>query len=1277
MSGKRLNPFQHALIRPDAYIGSIVTKNITAYALDDGEVTTRELVNNAGLFNIIREIGSNVIDNGWRSQKANIPMKSVKVTWDSENKQLSFWNDGAFISTKKHVYEYEDYRKKTITKDELYPAEVFFGEMLAGTNFNDDENVERKTSGRNGLGSKCTVVFSNEFIVRHTDSEAKKQFLQIYTNNGKDRTAPKLTAYNAKTAFTEISFKPDFERFKYDIEDEDVERDFIAQLGMYVLEVAAMTAIPVHFTVNDVKSTYHFKTFDKYVRMLYPATATHKLASITLQNGDECIIIESHTDPEAEIPETLDGIQHVSFVNGIRTKSGGVHVDAWKDAIFPAFVRVFNARKAKAKSPVLKTTAKDVYPYITLFIRTEADKPQFDQQTKDLLNGPPYHLWPEGKTKVAKEEQESVKEDIEKAIVKMLKWNFMVLLEEKLLARTGKSVTKATKVDGRVNFGKKSEDANLAGVEPENCTLWITEGLSAKAFVVRGVSHLERGQDYNGIFAIQGKFINVKKATRAEIEKNPEAPKLMKMLNIKFGVDYSKPENLKTLRYHHIRFATDMDDDGIHIRGLLINLFYASWPQMYEMNMISSLSTGVAKVWFPGRKDKDAKIFFSNPDYKTWYDTEGYNKSINEVKYLKGLAAINAKDVPFYFDDQKIVRYILEGDDKEYMELAFAGDKGAAKGEGKMSDRRKEWILRTSTPDEFTKRILDLNIGDEELPSDGSEEITECSEEYEDEYVYDGDLGLSTFIDRQLIIYHKMALERALPSIIDGLKDGQRKVFYAIRKRNYAKTADLEKVAGAVKEISCYHHGAASLMGTIGNLAIRYPGSNNLALLESDGEFGTRNFGPKGDDSGQPRYISTKLEAVAKLLFRAEDDPILTHNIADDEAVEYEFFLPILCTLLINGAAGIATAWSSNVPNYNPKDILAWTLAWLNEEHQSQPRLIPWYRGINGPIELEFEKGVDVDDPNNLPVRYRSTGILEECCGKGCKTIAGKKKCDGKPGWWHITDLPVGLWTADFKEDTIEYLATCNPPKGTKKKKLEKKCISDYKNYSTANKVHFMIKPTKDWEPEIGTTLKDMTTTAKFTNMVVVDTNNYPLRYDSAEQILEAWCERRLVFYDKRYEYQLGLYKRELLRAKNRYVFVKAVVDKKLNMHQRRDALEKDMLALKLSKMLPEKKENGSKNEEEIDILQDTIQEMKEMKETEENTKGGKKKETGPSFDYLLRMHMWSMTVEKSEELKKIIDLIKNKIEIHKGKTSKDLWKEDLAKFEIGYKKYLNDYPLI
>ena len=1228
MSGQRLNPFQHALKRPDAYIGSVKTTQIETYVFEGDRVSTRNATYNVGLMNIIREIGSNCIDNKWRSELAGVPMKSIIITWDTESKKLTFWNDGIFIPVEKKNYEYEDYRKKTTISEEMYPAEVFFGEMLAGTNFNDDEGEERKTSGRNGMGSKCTVVFSKEFTVKNADANNGKQFLQTYTENGTDRTKPKVKAYNAKTSFTEISFIPDFQRFDYDIEKEDSEVDFISLLGIYVLEIAAVTSLPVYFINGETKRTYHFKTFDKYVRMFYPNATCNKLASIKLKNGDECIIVESHVDGSVDLPDMLDGVRQLSYVNGVKTKSGGVHVDAWRDAIFPSFVRTFNAQPAKGKNTALKTTAKEVYPYITLFLRVEVDKPEFDQQTKDLLNGPKYDITPTGKSKFDKDEQLRIKEEIEDLVTKMLKWNFVPLLKEKLLAKTGKGTNKVTKAERRVGFGEKSQDANEAGVHPELCTLYISEGLSAKALCVRGISHLNRGQDHNGVFAVQGKFINVAKASMKEIMANPEAPKLMKMLNLKIGVKYNTPENFKTLRYHKIRFATDMDDDGIHIRGLLACFFYTFWPEFYEMDkFISSISTAVTKIWLPGRKEKDTLLFFSNPEYKKWYEESGKKLKIAEVKYLKGLASINPKDAPGYFEKPKIVNYFAEGDEKEYMKLGFEDE----------ADMRKDWIIRDMDPDSFTKKKL------------GMESESEKDIESEEDYVYDGDLGLSTFVDRQLIIYHKMALERALPSLMDGLKDGQRKVFYSIRKRNYQKTTDLEKVVGAVKELSGYHHGASSLMGTIKNLAIRYPGSNNIALLQSDGEFGTRLSGPSGKDSGQPRYISTALEPIAKDLFNSVDDPLLKRVIEDDCPAEYEFFIPILCTLLINGVQGIASGFSTTVPNYNPEDILKWTLAWLDNKHKSLPKLKPWYRGITGPIELEYDK-----INKEKPIRWRSSGVLTECC-KGCDIMVGNKKCNSTKGWWHITDLPVGLWTNTFKTE-IEYLESCIPPDGTKRKKLENKCIVDYKDYNTANKVHFMIKPAKEWDPSISTTLKKMVSPNSLSNMVVVDTNGYPLKYDSAEEIIEAWCERRLVFYDKRYEYIMALYKHDLKKAKCKYVYVKAVVDKKLDMYQGDEDLEKDMISLNLVKMRGKFSMTGEMYEDEI-----------EEKESKNEI----------SFDYLLTMHMRSMTVKKLQELKKEIENAITKINLLKAKNSKDLWREDLSGFQVSYKKYLNDYPLV
>ena len=81
---------------------------------------------------------------------------------------------------------------------------------------------------------------------------------------------------------------------------------------------------------------------------------------------------------------------------------------------------------------------------------------------------------------------------------------------------------------------------------------------------------------------------------------------------------------------------------------------------------------------------------------------------------------------------------------------------------------------------------------------------------------------------------------RSIPSVADGLKPGQRKVLYACFKRNLTSDIKVAQLAGYVSEKTAYHHGEQSLTMTIIGLAQDFVGSNNINLLEPNGQFGTR-----------------------------------------------------------------------------------------------------------------------------------------------------------------------------------------------------------------------------------------------------------------------------------------------------------------------------------------------------------------------------------------------------------------------------------------------------
>ena len=1555
---KRLNPFEHALKRPDTYIGSAKTVSSDVWIFDNLSTTAvqKKIKYNPGLFNIVREILSNAIDNVWRSKEEcpDTPLKKIELTINSGSGEISVWNDGYCIPVRQEESEYTEPRTGKVITEHIYPAEMFFGDMFTGTNYDDKEI--RKTSGRNGMGAKATNVFSTEFKVECACPEDKAKFVQVYRTNGTQRDDPFVSKFKNKCGYTLITFTPDYEYFKYpSLENPGADEDFISLLKLYAYEVSMITGVMVKFTTDEDTTSIKINSLERYVRMFYPDCVKNKMVTVHSPKGDECVLVEGD-EPDMDLLET---ISQISFVNGIRTKTGGIHIDTWRDTFMPAIVKAFNSRSSRStKEKVqVKTSAKEVYPYLHMFVRVEVDRPRFGSQTKDELTevfnekgeSIDYKLY----NSRSKKEKDEWAKTLDIAIKKIMKWNFVSWLEEKLLAKMDRNMARKEGSSRRVKMGTKADDANEAGKKNSHlCTAYIAEGLSAKCFVTRGISSIPRGQDFNGSFAVKGKFLNVQNASTREINNNEEVQQLKTFLGLRQGTDYSNEANFKTLRYGKVCILTDADDDGIHIRGLLLNFFYRGYPELVERGYIDSFSTAVAAAVFKGAaKGKGTKgvnpkklLFYSNPEFKKWCSSEEEKNLKNmEIKYYKGLGSINPKDAPGYFRDKKVLSYFMEGDEKEFMDLGF---------NEKRSDWRKEWITRGMVKskvyldDSCNDEPDEIEVDDEWIVDDDSDDEEPPAKAEPPNFVYEGKMGLSSFVDHQLIIYHKMALRRALPSIWDGLKESQRKILFTILERNYKKPKDLEKVTGAVKEETSYHHGGNSISEAIIKMAQGFVGSNNIPLLINDGEFGcvdpdtrvliwdgsvklakdvniddiligddgyprkiskivngeddmyrvTQGYGddyivnsqhiltllysghktirqknniwmacyydkpsgkvtqrgypfsksgyhnssklsseeakknledflkdipdeweifdiniqdylsfpshvkdkckgikikasiqwekravpmdpymlgawlgdgninknkhiPKeymlndeeirlrllagfidangdskyskginyaiislrgeeyghiindlqyisrslgfkaeigerecgimkeltisgpglcwiptriphkkltgcygkkyttycsvivkpenrgryigwhidgnerfllgdftvthntrllgGKDHAAARYPFTMAEDITRVLFSIQDDPLLERLIEDNELVEYKFFMPILPMILVNGVKGIASGFSTEIPCYNPLEIVNWIEMWLDRDVSNVPPLVPWYRGYNGIIELVKTKSGSVTN-------WRSKGILEECTGK-------------EKGWWNIKDLPIGTWTKPF-EEWLEYLETGLSPKDKKWKKKDVRGLSDIRSYCTPNKVHFMIKPTKDFIPdmEVPGNLKVMQTTKSFKNMVAIDENDYPHRFDSPEEILRFFCPTRLKYYGLRKKHVLDVLRNDLLKASNKYRFVKGVVDNKLDLHQDDDDLEK---------IFSGKPWNFDR------------------------VPYGQKKEL--SYEYQLSMQMRSMTVKKLEELKREAGKLTEDIKILESKTIKDMWREDLKKFRVSYSKFL------
>ena len=123
------------------------------------------------------------------------------------------------------------------------------------------------------------------------------------------------------------------------------------------------------------------------------------------------------------------------------------------------------------------------------------------------------------------------------------------------------------------------------------CTLIVTEGDSAKTLAVAGLSVV--GRDHYGVFPLRGKCKNVRDASVTQLTSNQEFNDLKKILGLQQGKDY---QDVSELRYGRLMIMTDADNDGSHIKGLILNMIHYFWPSLLKLGFVVSMVTPIIKA---------------------------------------------------------------------------------------------------------------------------------------------------------------------------------------------------------------------------------------------------------------------------------------------------------------------------------------------------------------------------------------------------------------------------------------------------------------------------------------------------------------------------------------------------------------------------------------------------------------------------------------------------------------------------------------------------------
>eukprot|EP00698_Gefionella_okellyi_P001427 TRINITY_DN11387_c0_g1_i1.p1 TRINITY_DN11387_c0_g1~~TRINITY_DN11387_c0_g1_i1.p1 ORF type:complete len:1190 (+),score=256.88 TRINITY_DN11387_c0_g1_i1:416-3571(+) len=839
--------------------------------------------------------------------------------------------------------------------------------------------------------------------------------------------------------------------------------------------------------------------------------------------------------------------QQVSFVNSVATTKGGTHVSYIADQIAKSLAEHISK---KHKATVSATLVKS---HMSLFVSCLIENPAFDSQTKETLTTKPQSF---GSTCLLPDKT-------------IYQWGESTGLVEEVLtslrAKQQRELVSKTSVRSKTRLLgiPKLDDANEAGAQWQKCTLILTEGDSAKALAVAGLGVL--GRDHYGVFPLKGKMLNVRDASHKQIIENAEIANIVKILGLDFSKKYEDPAELQ-LRYGRVMLMTDQDYDGSHIKGLFINMIAHFWPALLQRNgFLEEFITPIVKV----SKGAERKSFFTVPEYEAFMASLAPAEASHwHSKYYKGLGTNTAQEGREYFSNlaKHRIPFVWNGaEDASLINMAFSKH---------TREERKQWLLQ-------------LKDGTHVDHSQGS-------------------LSYQDFINKELVLFSSYDNVRSIPSLVDGLKHGQRKVLFGCFKRKLSKEVKVAQLSGYVSEHTAYHHGEVSLHSTIINMAQNFVGSNNLPLLAPIGQFGTRLAG--GRDSASARYIFTRLQPWTRRLFHEDDDTVLQYRQEDGETIEPVYFVPILPTVLVNGAEGVGTGWSTSIPTYSPLQIIDNIERKLADKPMVE--MTPYVRGFRGQIS-PTEGG------------YITSGIA--------------RKLDATTV--EITELPVGRWTEDYKE-TLDGMMQSK----------SKYPIRGYTEHHSDDRVKFVVQLSKsDMQTAESAGLNvyfKLHSTVNTTNMHLFNAAGVITKYTSPVQIIEEFIPVRLQYYTARKQYLTDRLRRIVERLQNKERFVSMVISGELKLNQRpRKQVLQDLLQLKFVPL-----EHVSAPSAPATVDDGVVAVAVEERPSPER-----------GYDYLLQMPLSSLTAERVSDLQKERGARASELTLLQATSEKDMWKADLA----------------
>lgn len=974
------------------------------------------------------------------ASKAVDRVSRISLSFDRATGRFVIENDGPGIPVVVHA----DATAKA--GHDVYVPEVAFAMFLAGRNM--EKPPDSVKGGINGIGAKLINVHSEEFTVETVglDSEgALHVYSQTFRDRMRTREVPsvhstrsaegrRLYSAERRRPHTSISFVPAYGELGYKLgaskclDDQDAD-DVEAWCRWRMFLLAAYVGPKVSVVFNGVRC---------------PTTSAKALAVLAV-NGDPDAIIMGCTakatgepysahpwDIAVAIVPSSRRFNQLSVINGVHCAKGS-HVTFLKKTLTEAVgAKVAKATQSKSgKKPSVADVCKQVY-LVMVGALPGAD---WGGQRKDELQVSETKLRP---YKIAAATLGKIAGSI----------------ADRLLQTTEKEVRGRKK---RVEAEKYTRARKAGTKNSSECALMAAEGDSAITLLRSGLTLGPQNPggpsfEHYGIISLGGVIMNAMKKVSAvetsggetvivrseQLRNNKVLKALVEILGLDFTCRYENQAEIDRLRYGSVIICTDQDLDGTgKILPLVLVWFHVFWPNLIARGFVRRFMTPVIRAYAKNRAAADTQEFFYENEFERWVGERGGETAVSRdfnVKYFKGLATHDNNEVVEMFKEfhKSIYTFTLDDSAKELFEVYF----------GTRPSLRK---LALSTPVAY--------LSYEEAQQIHHSQLIPCS--------------VQLRVDAKA--YKLDDIQRKIPGITDGIPIARRKVLAGALKRfaNSNREVKVFQLGGYVAEHMFYHHGDASLNGTIVRMAQRFPGALQFPYMTGIGQYGSRHFG--GDDAGSPRYINVRLAGpYAKAMFPAADTWMLRHVFEDGERAQPENFVPVLPTALLESFEIPSEGWRHKSFARKLDDVLELTRAYAGVGDPDDVALVARVAaateraapGTNiGALDLAEADTDAFLEKFPLAVSLRGYGDhLEESERK--ELVRPYKGYPHTFGWYwpetvksgggaettviHVTELPLGKTTESFLKDLT--------------KPTRAKFIDEVDDYSSDTKVDVRIK---------------------------------------------------------------------------------------------------------------------------------------------------------------------------------------------------------------------------